>query len=111
MTTTLLFDDQRLNRLDNVVRKLGGSERLDDLVYRDPYGNTAFAYPSVFRHEESGNWHMVYQVDAHAGGLTFAQVVAESKDGLEWRPHGMDSGMEGRKKDGGVRRSVYSCGS
>ncbi len=86
MTTTLLFDDQRLNRLDNVVRKLGQPKRLDDVVYRDAHGNTAFGYPSVFRHEESGRWRMVYQVAVRAGGLTFAQVVAESTDGLEWRP-------------------------
>ncbi len=87
MTTTLLFDDQRLNRLHNVERKLGRPERVEDAVYRDEYGNTAFGYPSVFRHEESGMWRMVYQTALTGqGGLLFAQVIAESKDGLEWRP-------------------------
>ncbi len=86
MTTTLLFDDHRLNRLDNVVRKLGRPERLDDATYHDPHGNTSFGYPSVFRSEESGTWRMVYQTAFRAGDLNLAQVLAESEDGLDWRP-------------------------
>ena len=86
MTTTLLFDDQRLNRLDNVVRKLGRPKRIDDAIYRDPYGDTSFGYPSVFWNEESGTWRMVYQTAVRSGGLTFAQVLAESSNGLQWSP-------------------------
>ncbi|MCY3777455.1 MAG: hypothetical protein OXH11_15895 [Candidatus Aminicenantes bacterium] len=86
MTTTLLFDDQRLNRLDNVVRKLGRPERISDAIYRDPHGNPAFGYPSVFSHEETGTWRMSYQIHVGQGrGIPHAQVLAESRDGLEWK--------------------------
>ena len=85
MTTTLLFDDQRLNRLHNVVRRLGRPERITEAVHRDPHGNPAFGYPSVFRHEETGTWRMAYQIHVGQGrGIPHAQVLAESRDGLEW---------------------------
>lgn len=91
MTTTLLFDDHRLNRIFNVIRKLGQPERIDDAIYRDTYGDISYGYPSVFWNEKSGTWRMVYQTAVNPPEK-FAQVLAESSNGLQWFPR--DTSME-----------------
>ena len=89
MTTTLLFDDQRLTLRDNVVRKLGRPELIEEAIYKEPHGNSANGYPRVFRNERKGRWLMIYQVAVPLGGdETYHEVpvVAESDDGLRWKP-------------------------
>jgi len=61
MTTMLFFDDQPLDRMDNVVRKIGKPELVEESVYRDPHVCTHFGYPTVFRDEQSGRWRLLYQ--------------------------------------------------
>ena len=83
--TILFFDDQRLNLRDNVVRKLGRPELIEEAIYKDPHGHASNGYPQVFRDERSGRWRMVYQIITSLGGHEVA-VVAESDDGLRWKP-------------------------
>ena len=95
--TTLFFDDQRLNRLDNIVRKVGKPERIPGSIYRDPYVNTSWGYPSVFHDEASGKWRMVYQGKNDAYHKGQMPLLAESDDGLNWTPR--DTTLEANLPD------------
>ena len=82
MTTILFFDDQLLNRRDNVVRKVGKPRLVPESVYRDPLVNTHWGYPTVFRDKASGKWRMIYQgKNEHRHNIS---LLAESDDGLSW---------------------------
>ena len=84
MATILFFDDYYLNRRDNVVRKIAKPELIKESVYVDPYVNTHWGYPTVFRDEMSGKWRMLYQ-GLNQGEPT-SPLLAESDDGLRWAP-------------------------
>jgi hypothetical protein len=97
MTTLLFLDDQPLSRRDNVVRKVGNPQPIPESVYRDPYANTTWGYPSVFRDASNGKWRMVYQgkilrdpqLDWRKTPWPEGKVcplLAESDDGLTWAP-------------------------
>ena len=61
MTTLLFFDDLRLNRRDNLERRIGRPQLLEDAVYRDPAHETPWGYPTVFFDVATGIWRMMYQ--------------------------------------------------
>ena len=82
--TIMFFDDQRLNRRDNVVRRIGRPEPIPESIYRDPYANTAWGYPSVFFDKASGKWRMAYLGWGH--GRPRMPLLAESDDGIRWSP-------------------------
>ena len=82
MTTILFFDDQLLNRRENVVRRVGQPRLVPESVYRDPLANTHWGYPTVFRDKASGKWRMIYQgKNEHRHNIS---LLAESDDGLSW---------------------------
>ena len=93
MTTLLFFDDNALGVRDNVVRGVGKPEWIAESIWHDDDRlNTHWGYPGVFFDEIDGLWRMVYQakvVDNAAAsrwGMHWVKLVAESKDGLHWRP-------------------------
>jgi len=84
MRTLLFFDDLRLHRRDNVARRIGKPQLIRESVYKDPYVNVAWGYPSVLYDRESGKWRMLYQ--GWNEGEPRAALIAESDEGLSWRP-------------------------
>ena len=84
MRTLLFLDDLYLNRRDNVVRGIGRPKLIRESVFVDPYVNTHWGYPTVFRDEESGKWRILYQ--GWNSGCPKAPLLAESDDGLSWAP-------------------------
>jgi len=82
MTTILFFDDQLLNRCDNVARKVGRPRLIPESVYRDLSVNTHWGYPSVFRDESNDKWRMIYQ--GKDGRRHNISLLAESDDGIRW---------------------------
>jgi len=84
MATILFFDDWFLNRRDNVVRKIARPELIKESIYQDPYVNTHWGYPTVFRDEMSGKWRMLYE--GWNLGEAHSPLLAESDDGLRWAP-------------------------
>ena len=54
MATILFFDDVRLNRLDNVRRRVCRPEPIVESLYHDPTLEVGWGYPGVFRDAESG---------------------------------------------------------
>jgi hypothetical protein len=84
MTTMLFLDDQPLDRMDNVVRKVGRPQIIPESVYIDPDVNTHFGFPTVFHDEASGKWRMLYQ--GRNPGEPNPKLIAESDDGLRWAP-------------------------
>ena len=84
MTTMLFLDDQPLDRMDNVVRKVGRPRLIPESVYIDPDVNTHFGYPTVFQDAASGRWRMLYQ--GRNPGEPNPKLLAESDDGLRWAP-------------------------
>lgn len=83
----LFFDDQPLERRDNVERRLGRPRLIPESVYRDPSVDTSWAYPTVFCAPEGGRWRMLYMGYALQGTAgRHLPLVAESDDGLHWRP-------------------------
>ena len=93
MTTLLFFDDNALGVRENVIRGVGRPELVPGSVwYDDDRLNTHWGYPGVFFDETDGVWRMVYQaklVDSAAAdrwGMRWVKLVAESDDGLQWRP-------------------------
>ena len=84
MTTILFLDDQPLDRMDNVVRKVGRPKLIPESVFIDPDVNTHFGYPTVFQDKASGKWRMLYQ--GRNPGEPNPKLIAESDDGLRWSP-------------------------
>ena len=82
--TILFFDDQRLNLRFNVTRKIGKPVLIQDSKYQDTKANTSWAYPCVFKDESSGKWRMLYQ--GCLSNRDRVPLIAESEDGLRWRP-------------------------
>ena len=84
MTTILFFDDQPLDRMDNVARRVGHPELIPEPVYIDPDVNTHFGFPTVFQDEASGKWRVIHD------GRNFREpnpwLMAESDDGIHWSP-------------------------
>ncbi|MBI3941371.1 MAG: hypothetical protein HY326_00025 [Chloroflexi bacterium] len=84
MATILFLDDQRLNRRDNVTRRIGKPQLMAESYYQDPYANTTWGYPGIFRDEANGKWRLVYQGKVAQGKM--CPLLAESDDGLSWQP-------------------------
>lgn len=84
MSTLLFFDDQHLNLLGNISRKIGRPKRLEQYRYQDLNAVIAWGYPTVYFDEGSRKWRMTYQ---HCT-TTFPRIplLAESDDGYHWTP-------------------------
>ena len=97
-STILFFDDWHLAQRVSVDRHIGQPRTAGKFV--DPYGDIAFAYPTVFKDQESGRWRCLYQnflydkfihpddVVTRGGGELLNRsvpVVIESDDALNWR--------------------------
>jgi hypothetical protein len=87
--TLLFFDDHYLSSRDNVIRGVGRPALVPESVWRDDERlNLGWGYPSVFLDEKAGLWRMAYQAVVAQGvrGKPFVKLVAESRDGFQWKP-------------------------
>ena len=96
-TTILFFDDWYLAQRVSVDRHVGKPRTAGRFV--DPYADVSFAYPSVFRDQDSGLWRCLYQgflygpyiheddVVTEGNKLNYRSIplMIESDDALNWR--------------------------
>ncbi|MEG0270144.1 MAG: hypothetical protein RR821_07805, partial [Clostridia bacterium] len=91
METILFFNDQKLQIRENAYRCQGRARLIPEGTYLDPAQdkvNLAWGYPSVFHDEKEGRYLLYYQgwpVD-HVALPSVLPLMAQSKDGLHWRP-------------------------
>lgn len=87
----LFFDDQYLDRRDNLDRRLGQPKPVPEGTYRDPDLDPSWGYPSVFADPESGRWRCLYQAQLprsfvpEGGRLRHVALLVESDDGVHWQ--------------------------
>ena len=100
----LFFDDQYLDRRDNLDRRLGQPVPVPEGTWRDPDLDPSWGYPSVFADRESGLWRCLYQAQLprsfvpEGGRLRHLALAVESEDGVRWRAPDLTQAvpMEGR---------------
>jgi hypothetical protein len=93
-STLLFLDSWFLEHQDNVELFQGRAHWHAEHDYEDPHIDNQFAWATVYRDESSGKWRMLYVGSVQPITL----MVAESKDGLKWRPlHQPDIQPEGGK--------------
>ena len=87
----LFFDDQYLDRRENLTRRLGQPTPVPEGTYRDPDLDPSWGYPSVFVDPESGRWRCLYQAQlprsyiSSYGRMRHVALLVESEDGVHWR--------------------------
>ena len=87
----LFFDDQYLDRRENLDRRLGQPVPVPEGTWRDPDLDPSWGYPSVFFDAESGRWRCLYQAQLtrsfvpEGGRLRHLALAVESDDGVHWR--------------------------
>ncbi|MGZ0171017.1 MAG: hypothetical protein ACKVHE_15790 [Planctomycetales bacterium] len=57
------LDLWRFDHFDNLKLHQGQSEWQTDATYCEPHIGSLSGWPTVFRHEESGRWRMLYSAD------------------------------------------------
>lgn len=88
----LFFDDQCLERRENLNRNLGQPSSIPDGNYRDSELDPSWGYPSVFFDLESRRWRCLYQAQLPSKyvrkgeKLQHIALVLESEDGINWLP-------------------------
>ena len=88
----LFFDDQYLDRRENLDRRLGRPTPVPEGTYRDPDMDPSWGYPSVFQDPESGSWRCLYQAQlprsyvSEGQRLRHVALLVESADGVRWQP-------------------------
>ena len=100
----LFFDDQYLDRRDNLDRRLGQPVPVPEGTWRDPDLDPSWGYPSVFADPASGLWRCLYQAQLprsfvpEGGRLRHLALAVESEDGVRWRAPDLTQAvpMEGR---------------
>ena len=91
----MFFDDQPLERRDNVARRLGQPQYIPESLYQDPTVDLSWGYPTVFMAPDSGKWRMLFMGCAFQGqGGRHIPLVAESDDGLHWLPRDTTVGRD-----------------
>ena len=96
----LFFDDQYLDRRENLDRRLGQPIPVPEGSYRDPDLDPSWGYPSVFVDPESGRWRCLYQAQLPrsyviAGGnqMRHVALMVESDDGVHWHAADLTSAV------------------
>jgi len=80
--TLLFWDTWFLEHQDNVELCPGRATWRQEATYEDPYLDNQFAWTTVYRAPDNGQWRMLY-----TGSIRPLTVMgAESDDGLHWRP-------------------------
>jgi hypothetical protein len=82
VSTWHFLDLWRFDHFDNLSLRQGQPEWRDDAVYCEPHVGSLSAWPTVFRHEETGRWRMLYSAD----WKPYSLMIAESEDGVHWQP-------------------------
>ena len=93
----LFFDDAQLMEKENLARRIGTPELVEEGTFQDPHSDMSFAYPTVFPNLETGGWRCLYQALLPGGSTAsgapavvpgkshFAACVLDSDDGVSWR--------------------------
>lgn len=81
----LFFDGRWVAAAANLTAAPGAPRLLS--TYRDPSSFTGWGYPSVWpRRDGKPGWHMAYNGDFGGDHLPRIVLLAESADGVNWRP-------------------------
>ncbi len=96
----LFFDDQYLDRRDNLDRRLGQPVPVPEGSYRDPDLDPSWGYPSVFFEPESVRWCCLYQAQLprsyvlpKGNAMRHLPLIVESDDGVHWHPPDLTSAV------------------
>ena len=96
----LFFDDQYLDRRENLDRRLGQPIPVPEGSYRDPDLDPSWGYPSVFFEPESGRWCCLYQAQLprsyvlpKGNAMRHLPLIVESDDGVHWHPPDLTSAV------------------
>ena len=95
----LFFDDQYLDRRENLDRRLGQPIPVPEGSYRDPDLDPSWGYPSVFLDPESGRWRCLYQAQlpqsyiSSYGRMRHVALMVESDDGVHWHAPDLTSAV------------------
>ncbi len=84
--TLLFWDDNYLNRWNNLTRRLGRPTLAPEATFEEPGFWLGSGYPTIFRSDD-GVWRMLYNGKSTVPAEqpdSFA-LVAESSDGVHWR--------------------------
>ena len=84
MYALLFFDDWHIHSRTNLTRKIGKPQLIQESIFRDPYADLSWAYPTVIKDPYTDTWKCYYQGEVSSGGTTFIPLLAESVDGLHW---------------------------
>jgi hypothetical protein len=76
------LDLWRFDHFDNLKLRQSQPEWQADATYCEPHIGSLSGWPTVFRHEESGRWRMLYSAD----WKPYSLMIAESDDGIHWQP-------------------------
>jgi hypothetical protein len=76
------FDLWHFDHVDNLTLRQGRAEWQADATFVEPPIGNLSAWPTVYRHEPTGMWRMLYSADWKPCRL----MIAESDDGRQWRP-------------------------
>jgi len=72
----------RCDHFDNLKLRQGQPIWQSDAIYSEPHVGSLSAWPTVFRHADSGRWRMLYSAD----WKPYSLMIADSEDGLHWQP-------------------------
>lgn len=104
----LFFDDQRLFVRENLERKYGKPELIEDAVYRDPWVDTSLSGTFVFRMPDGG-YRMIYQGFAESGEERIENVAHSARHGVKRRAYVVAAQSEDGIHFTPVRTGKESC--
>ncbi len=76
------FDLWHLDHIDNLKLRQGQAQWRPEAIFVDPPIGNLSAWPTAYRDEATGKWRMLYS----AGWKPYQMMIAESDDGVDWRP-------------------------
>ena len=76
------FDLWHVDHLDQIRLRQGQAQWRPEATFVEPTVGNLAAWPTVYRHEPTGRWRMLYS----AGWKPYQLMLAESDDGRAWRP-------------------------
>jgi hypothetical protein len=82
MKTWLFFDHWHIEAQDNVALCQGQPKWCPEAAYEDPSFDHLEMWPTVYRDQSSGRWHLLY----YASSFPLVLMGAESEDGIHWQP-------------------------
>lgn len=115
MTTLLFFDDWCLESHQNIERRMGKPQWVENANFVDPgIGHEPSTllrscyYPTVFWDEGMGCWRAFYTIWAKALGGIGTLATAESDDGIHWQVPDLSERFPDKERI--VKNEVFTAG-